>query len=182
MTRPLLLALLALTIAGCSSRITYPADYPLLTSQFAFRNAPVQGRVPQGWFNSTEDTLTPTLSAWLLARDYSASISIREMQLDLRTRTEVQDEGLDLLARLSMTFRSAEKGGTFSEPESFTLGGKSFSSYEVVTPGKRARVVVFAAANRYFECEAAPAAPTATATDAQRIFRIQQSVVSSLNF
>ncbi len=182
MSRTFLPAILALLLAACAARVTYPADYPLLTSQFLFRNAPVHGRIPQGWFSSTEDTLTPALSAWLLAGDYSASISIRELQVDQRTRGELRDEGLELLARLSMAFRTAERGETFSDPQTFTLNGKSYCSYEVPSPGKRARIVVFIAADRFFECEAAPSAPKATAADTERLFRIQQSVVSSLSF
>jgi len=183
--RILLAAVLALLLASCASRVTYPGDFPLSATLFSFRHAPVHGRIPRGWFSPAEDTLAPALAAWLIQADYAASISVRELHLDNRAQKDVGDQGLALLARLSFAFRSTADSAAVvvGEPQQFSLAGKDFRAYECRSHGIVSRIVLFAVGNRYFECEAAPANGKGTAApDAGTLFRIQQSVIGSLVF
>ncbi len=175
---------LALLLSACASRIAYPADYPLTATLFSFRSAPVHGRIPQGWFAPAEDTLAPGLAAWLVAQDYSASLTIREIRLDERARAAARSEGLPFVARMSLAFRTAADTATAvtSPPQEFSAGRGTFSAYECRSQGIDARVAVFSAGGRYFECEAAPARRNGSPVNAGGLFRIQQSVLASLVF
>lgn len=174
--------LLTLLVWGCRAHLSYINDYPMSTTTFVTNDGMVRGSVPEGWFVSHEDTLVPTLTAWLVKNDFSASISFRELSVDPVTGRDIQKKGLELLARLSMRFH--ETAGTKSvpppHPNTFELMNNRFCEYEIGGPDSRSRIVVFSARGRYYECEAQSAKGGWSENDLHQLFRIQQSVVASL--
>jgi hypothetical protein len=174
---------LSLLLWGCRAHLAYINDYPMSTKSFTTRDGNLRGLVPQGWFFSKDDTLTPALSAWLVKDDFTASISLRELSLDHIARERVQKDGLGLLATLSMKFH--DEPGTDSIPstqfKSFELQGKKFCDYEFRRPETRSRIIVFAIGGRYYECEAQPARKGWREEEINQLFRVQQSVIATLS-
>ncbi len=182
MKSPYRLVIISLLLWGCRAHLAYVNDYPMSNVAFSTRDQNLKGLVPQGWFSSRDDSLTPTLAAWLIKDDYSASISIRELFLDPITTRQVQNEGLEFLARISMGFHSerlTEKSPAW-QPTTFEMKGRKFCHYEILTKQSQSRVVVFSAGGRYYECEAQPAQPGLDEKQIKELFRIQQSVLASL--
>ena len=173
----------SLLMWGCRAHLTYVNDYPMSTTAFVTRDGLMRGMIPQGWFISHEDTLVPTLDAWLVKNDFSATISLTVLAVDPLTSQTVQKEGLGFLAKLSMKFHeiAGSKAVTFSQPNVFELQGKKFCEYEIFGPDFHQRVVVFPAGQKYFECEARAAKNGWSEEEIHQLFRTQQSVIASLS-
>lgn len=172
--------LLFLLIAGCAAPLTYLPNAPLGTEQFSSRDNILRGRIPPGWFVSTQDTLVPMLQSWLLREDLSAEIMFRHILVDSGVAALARARGLDALAGFIRSFYVEEYGNAASEPETFTLGSRTFSAIELGAGTRRIRVVVFAEGGRYYECSARTIKDTEAAPRGEALFRIQQSVLSSL--
>jgi len=173
--------LLAFVIASCTSSLQYSIDYPLTKELFHSRDGVFNGRIPQGWFCSSEDSLSPALRAWFIKEDYSASINIQELHLDRLAARRVEKEGLKLLAQLSLASRQDSATKTFTDsPKEFKIRGKEFCSYEVKGNGNRTRVVVFPAKGKFYECVAMALKGTSLSQEIARLFSTQQSLLSSL--
>ncbi len=169
---------------GCRAHLTYVNDYPMSSTTFTTRDGALRGLIPQGWFRSHEDTLTPTLDAWLVKNDFSASISLRILSVDPFTLQIIRKEGLEFLAKLSMKFHGTAdaKAVTFSEPNVFEFKENKYCEYELFAPDRHERIIVFAAGEKYFECEARAAKGGWSEADVRQLFRTQQSVIASLVF
>ncbi len=175
-------AFLPILLASCASTSPYAADYPLSREQFTSRDGILRGVVPQGWFSSSGDSLAPALMVWLLRDDFSAAVSVRELNVDRATASRIEDGGLKLLARISAGLHAGVPPGADIDPKEFDLGGKKFCGYEISGERARTRVVVFAARGRFFECEARPLTGGWSAEDLSRIFSVQQTVLSTLSY
>ncbi len=90
--------ILAFLAAACASSLPYSADYPLTDATLTSRDGVLTGRIPLGWFSSTEDSLAEALTAWLIKEDYSAILIVKEIRLDDLASRRVRKEGLRLLA------------------------------------------------------------------------------------
>ncbi|HLF15508.1 MAG TPA: hypothetical protein VI932_11535 [Bacteroidota bacterium] len=84
------------------------------------------------------------------------------------------------LAALTRTLHDSSAGTGREGIERFSSGSREYAAYEVVTEGKRMRVVVFSAGGYYYECEAWPVRPPAGAGLYDRLFSAQQTVLRSL--
>jgi hypothetical protein len=173
--------LLACIVASCISSLPYSTDYPLTEETFHSRDRIFDGRIPQGWFCSSEDSLAPALIVWLLKEDYSASINIQELRLDQLTAKRVEKEGIKLLAELSLATRQDSVKEKFTDSlKEFKIRGKEFCSYEIKENGNRTRVVVFSAKGKFYECVALTLKGTWQLQEISRLFTIQQSILASL--
>jgi len=140
------------------------------------------GRIPYGWFSSTNDTLAQALVVWLLKEDFSAAITIRELILDRLSSKRVQKEGLETLAFISAGFRTSNSNNLKTNPVTFKLNGKEFCSYELITNTIQKRIVVFSLKGKYYECESSPLKMQLSKEEIINLFTIQQTVLSSITF
>jgi hypothetical protein len=177
-THPLLLVL-ALVLASCGPSLEYRDNAPLTQGLFHSRDGVLTGKIPQGWFSSTEDTLAPALTVWLIKEDFSAAMAVRELKLDKTSAERVRSEGLKLLAMISSGLHE-EGMQPGSEPREFELRGKKFCGYEL--SGSSSRIVVFAVAGRYYECQTAGLNRRWSRDEAHSAYNVQQSVLASLAF
>ena len=171
-------------ISGCASSLRYTTDYPMTKETLLTRDGMLRGTVPQGWFLSSEDTLAPTLLGWLIKDDYSATLIIQELRLDLLSAKQVEKNGLKLLAELSLAFKTDENPhyGLNEKPTTFSLNGYNYCSYEITSNGDYQRVVVFSAKGRFYECIARTLQLQNLHPDTIQLFSAQQSFLSSLTF
>ena len=172
---------LTFILASCAAKLPYSTDFPLTQKSFHSRDGLLTGKIPQGWFSSTEDTLAPSLQVWLVRDDLFASISIKELKLDSSTKQQVEKEGLELLARISSGFNS-DAPNIKIEPQEFKLRGKAFCSYELNYDNIKKRVVVFSINWKYYECTAGTLKGSWSAFELSRMFTAQQTVLASISY
>lgn len=166
-----LAALLASLVAlSCASRPPEPSAHPLLATSVRTADGALSGNIPVGWSSVASDTVPPGVAAWLVRDDRMAVIALREIVLDRQSAQRVREEGLTLVAKLSMAFREA---GAAPLAE-YRLRELPVCSFETNAGGERRSVVVFGIRGRYYECEAASkdASQEAvrSAAEAQRAF------------
>jgi hypothetical protein len=136
-------------------------------------------RAPEGWTSGPRETMPAGVAAWLVSADGGAVIALREISLDRLAGQRVRKEGLSLLARLSLSFRtdSARSAENVSFAE-YRLGENDVCSYEVVTGGGWNHVIVAVIGGRCYECEASSAHPGPEAVG--RIVDAQEAFVANL--
>jgi hypothetical protein len=172
-------------LVGCGSTpLPYPNSYPLTKASFLSRDKSFTGMIPQGWYAPSQDSIANAYDAWLVTDELSASMGIRELNLDPLTVKRVEKEGLELLANISITYQ--KEGGHTAEiespPKEFEMRGRKFCGYEMIGGYERRRVIVYQVGLRYFECTAITLLPTVTPVDVKDFYTAQQAVLYSLTF
>lgn len=171
----------AFILAACAASLPYANDYPLTDRQVVFQDGSISGWIPQGWLVSQDDSLDTVLQAWLVAEDFSATMGVRELMLDRLSSARVQSEGMQLLASLTIAMRgdSSLKG---VEVRDFELQGRRCTGYEITDmEGKRQRIVVFTAKEKFYECSLLTS-QHATTKQLALLFSAQQTFLSTLTF
>lgn len=171
---------LAVVLASCAASIPYSTEYPLTPSLFRSRDGAFSGRIPAGWFSSTEDTLAPALTAWLIREDYTATLTMRELHLDRLSEKGVKDDGLTFLASLYAAFEGHT--AKMREVKEYAIEGKKFCGYEFGPSESPGRAVVFAAGTKYYSCTALRVKGTWSKADFVGLFSAQETVLRSLSF
>jgi hypothetical protein len=180
MSRIIVFILLSVLLVSCSAKLPYAADYPLTAEIFQSRDGVLKGKIPSGWFASSDDTLAPSLSVWLMKEDLGATIIVRELTVDSLTAARIRSEGLELLAVLSAGYQGLRFERDAMNMKEFSLGGKKYCSFETGSENNRSRVVVFSALGKYYECEAKILRGEWGSGEIRRLFSVQQSVLSAL--
>ena len=176
----LLSALIAVVIAACASSLPYSSNFPLTESTLRSRDGVFTGRIPVGWFSSTEDSLGSSLTAWLTKEDYSATLAVKELKLDFLAARRVQKEGLELLAYLNALMEGTMQ--PTGEIKQFQFAGRKYASYELSQGTNSSRVVVFIAKGRFYACTARTVKGSISLEETLNLFRAQQTFVTSLDY
>ena len=180
---PTLLLSAALIAFSCASRPPDASTYPLLATSVQTADGALIARIPMGWNSPPSDTLPSGVDAWLVSDDRAAFMALREINLDRPTGQRVRQEGLELLARLSIAFRSDSAHAAASVPvKASVLNDLKVCSYELATAGEWKSVIVMTLKGRFYECEANVAGGTAEVTrrvsEAQKAFCISLATLS----
>jgi len=173
---------LSLLFVSCAAKLPYSFDYPLTNETFFSRDGSFYGLVPQGWFASTGDTLAPALSAWLVKEDFSAVLTLRELQLDQLSSNRVEIEGLELLANISVATHNGDSSITelVIPPKEYTMHDRKYCGYEVHNGDRQERIVVFSAKGRYYESEAIQLQGRWQRDETMKLFMAQQALLFSI--
>jgi hypothetical protein len=180
----LLSLLSAVLFISCAGSLPYSMDYPLTDQTFRSRDGIFTCKVPQGWFTSAGDSIVPAVVVWLMRDDLSATMGVKEINLDQMAARSVEKGGLELLATISAGLREGDPASPSMvvPPKEFEMRGRRFCSYEIASAGKRARIVVFSARGHYYECEAEPVNGAGSADQIQKMFTAQQTFLASMTF
>lgn len=173
---------LALYIASCAASLPYGTDYPMTEFNVRSRDGLLNGKIPLGWFSATGDSLGTAVTLLLISDAAEATLSIKEIKLDLRSVRRIEEEGLALLARISAAARVERTGVIASEPQEFKLQEKTFCSYELTEGNTRTRLAVFSTKGKYYECEVRGENRNWTGERYARLFTAQQTFLSSLTY
>ncbi|HJW29753.1 MAG TPA: hypothetical protein VJ508_11005 [Saprospiraceae bacterium] len=146
------------------------------------RDGVLRGRVPQGWFSATEDSLGSAVTLLLIHDIGGATLTVTPVILDNLALQHIQNHGLMLLARISASVRSREADVTVTESQEFEIRGKKFCGYETTGGVMSSRVVVFSRGGKYYECEVRGGANDKGRENLTRLFTAQQSFLASLAF
>lgn len=172
---------LTVIISSCAA----PSVEILLTEQqFQSGDGVLKGRVPQGWFASPDHQIAPHLSAWLIREDYAANLTFQEIRVDRTTMTQIEKQGLILLAEISFRLKKAEEPTARMKmpPNEFSINEKKFCRYEYRSEkqGLVTGVVVFSIRGRCFESVVVPTPSGGSLQQPQQLFNVQEAVLSSL--
>ena len=170
----------AFSMLACASTAPYPADYPLTEATFASRDGSFTGKIPLGWFSSTEDSLANALTAWLIKEDYSAILAVKEIKLDRLATERVQKEGLILLAQINASMEGASQ--LLHDLKEFEMAKRKYAGYEQSAGETTARIVVFTGRGKFYSCTARTVKGTWSRTEIAEMFRAQQTLLASLMF
>ncbi len=180
------IAVLTAAVIFCSCRTTapYPISAPMTREVFLSRDGKLAGFVPDGWFTaSQDDTLAPAIPVWLTRNDLSANIVIRELILDNNARGVTASEGLRTLARTASAFAGNGRMTPSGSQSDFAIRDLKCCSEELVSAeGNRTRLVVFETRGHYYSCEASGEGGRWTEDDYRRLFTVQQTLLSTLQY
>lgn len=182
--KSVLLVLLSLIITSCTSIPFYSFNYPLTTEVISSADNTLQSRLPTGWFNSKDTSLTPQFQFWLIKEDYSGTITLQEIKVDAVTDRRIKKDGLLLLAEISLKFKQeAVDRFLITKPiETFTINSQNYCGFEyyINSTSRRVRVVLFQLGNRYFETEATPLSGVWYEKDLSTLYQTLHSFLNSL--
>jgi hypothetical protein len=178
----LCIVFLALVVASCAASLPYATNYPMTDVVVNSRDGVLHGKIPQGWFSATEDSLGSGVTLILIHDTSGATLTVTPVILDFLALHHIQSHGLILLAGISASARSKDAGATLPEPQEFELRGKKFCSYEITSGNLSSRIVVFSVKGKYYECEVRGGANDRGKEELARLFTTQQSFLSSLEF
>ncbi len=86
--------------------------------------------------------------------DFAATLAVREVVIDVGTRTEVKNTGLRRIAELTLALASGEGGvRVVMPPAASSLRGTEICTYEYITghPGEKIRVILLDTHTRVYE-------------------------------
>lgn len=175
--------LLVFGIVSCAAP-SYRSEIPLTDQTFQSSDGALKGRVPQGWFVSTDRELVPHLAAWLIRDDYAASLTFQEIMIDQNTERWIEKNGLVLLAEVSFRLKQAEQptAQMVMPPSEFSIQGKEFCRYEYVSEkdGAPIGVVVFRLRTRFFESVVLPTGNALSQQQLQQLLNVQEAILASI--
>ena len=180
--RNLFSAVLCFFLVSCAATLPYPANYPLTETTVRSRDGILTGKIPGGWYSATEDSLGTGASLILINDNADAVLSIKEIIPDRLTSQRVERDGLTLLANVGLSSRRETGGAATTEPREFELRGMNYCGYELSGADTRARVVLFRARGKYYECEARGGKRGLSGESYTNLFTAQQTFLSSLTF
>jgi hypothetical protein len=179
--RSFLLFPIVFFLAACGTTAPYySTNLPVSSAAFTTRGSTLSGAVPEGWFSTADDSLAPALSAWLTRNDFEATITFRELRLDAATLSRAS-AGLPGLLAADAGFLGEHTSG-ISESREFEIHGIKFCAGEFSTDRGPTRLVVFGIRGTYYECRASKAGGEWSQGDFQKLFAVQQTVLSTLRY
>lgn len=174
----------AITKKVSENESIYPSDYPL-TEDIAYSSSTdLTVNIPEGW-TSAEAQECKCIDLWLIRNDFSASLNLITYEVNDTIRKKTIEGKLDTLLRYSQQLKISKLNKKYKQVEDdeyFKLNGRPFAAYEYIgDEDLPIRVVVFQYQGRIFEFSAMPAKNVGRGkVDAEELFKVQQSVLSSI--
>jgi len=143
----MLLSCAALLEAGCAARNGSAASSPAAPT-FVSRDGSIRYRMPAGWFDAGEDSLSAECRLWLMRGDFAGSLTVRRLHMQAVDPGDLGTEGLIEVARLTAALETSRRPGMVTRlPDRITAGGKDAVSYdlEYTGSGDRTRTVLVTA-------------------------------------
>lgn len=111
--------------------------------------------LPEGWADITSRSKLPQIKQWIVNRNYSATMVLRELQTDSSTFGDLMKEELNLIAEISLRGKVPQDDADYRVTRVPTVidEKRKFSSYAYSEKGLLRRVVVFRKQNRFLELE-----------------------------
>jgi hypothetical protein len=130
-----------------------PAAAALVTRQF----------LPTGWADITSRSKRQQVKLWLINRDYSATMVLREMLPDNDTRSMLLNEEMNIIASISLRSKIPENNPDYrvTRVPAIIDMKRNFSSYAYSENGLLRRVIVYRNQDRFMELELMQEQPAA---------------------
>ncbi len=149
------LTLASVIFSSCSSSIPEPHYIPPPAKKHTITAPVVKPFLPDGWADITSRSEQPQIKLWIVNREYSATMVLRELQADSATQQLLFREEMNLIATISLHGKVPENNPDFrvTRVPSMIDGKKNLSSYAYTEKGLLRRVVVFQKQNKLMELE-----------------------------
>ena len=149
------LVVVSLILSSCGTTIPEPR-YVTPTVKKTSPPAPAAKQlVPEGWADITSRSKQPQIKLWLVNRDYSATMVLRELYVDSATQKILQKEAMNLIATISLRAKVPESDPDYRVtrvPEMVDVK-RNFASYAYSEKGLLRRVLLLKKQNRILEIE-----------------------------
>lgn len=159
---PLLLftVIAALLLASCGTTIPEPRFSPPLKRIPSVAARPF---LPDGWADITNKAKLPQVKLWLVNREFSGTMVLRELQMDDATQQQLRNEPAQLLAALSLRSKVQENDPDVrvTRVPSVIDVKRELVSYAYTQKGLLRRVVVFRKKDAVLELELLQEQPSA---------------------
>ena len=144
------------------------------------RNGRLHYKLPADWLNATNDSLSSHSTIWLVRNDFAATLSVKEVIIDVETRHELQQTGLKRIAELMLALVSGERGvSVVNSPQLVSLGNTTGCTYEYMTghPSDRVHVVLIDTGTNAYEVSMVMTEKAGSTAD---LVALQEAFVRSL--
>lgn len=160
--RIVLLIIASLILSSCFSPMSEPRYHPAPKNTAA--PAPVNRPfLPDGWADITSRAKQPQIKLWLINRDYSGTMIMKELLPDAETQKTLQAGEMNLVATMSMRMKIPENDPDFRITRVPTVIDmkRNIASYAYTQKGLLRRVVVFKKQESILELELLQEQPSA---------------------
>lgn len=144
----------AILFSSCSSTIPEPR-YNAAPVKIEVPVIPVRKYLPDGWADISSRSKQPQIKLWIINRDFSATMVLKELQSDKNTRQSLMNEEMNLIATVSLRSKIPDNNADVRVtrvPSVIDLK-RNFSSYAYIEKGLLRRVVVFKKEDKLMELE-----------------------------
>jgi hypothetical protein len=135
----------AILLSSCSSLFTGSnGKVPVVKKNG--NSAPVYRPIlPEGWADITSKSKQPQIKMWIINREYSATMVLRELQMDAETQQSLFHEDMNIIAGISLRTKIPENNADYRVTRTPAVIDmkRNLSSYAYTEKGLLRRVVVF---------------------------------------
>lgn len=149
------LIIISIFLSSCSS--TIPSALPVAST--AKKNPPTvtvaKQLIPAGWADITVRSERPEIKYWLINRTNSATMVLREFQIDSLSQQSLMNEDVNVMAKISLFSKLPENNSDYriTRVPAVIDAKRNFISYVYSEKGLLRRVVMFKKQQKYFELE-----------------------------
>ncbi len=149
-----IISFVILMLSSCTSSIP-SAKRPAPVAKKNVASAVAKPLLPEGWADITSRSKQPQIIQWIVNREYSATMVLRELQTDSLTMRELMKEGMNVVAEISLRGKVPHDDADFrvTRVPELAVGKRKISSYVFTERGLLRRVAVFIRQNRIMELE-----------------------------
>lgn len=146
---------ISLFISSCSSSIPVSKSLTQPIKKIT-PTAPVAKQFfPDGWADITAKSKQTQIKYWLVNRDFSATMVLREFQTDSLTQKSLMKEESNVIATISLLSKLRDNDPDYrvTRVPAVVDAKRKFSSFAYSEKGLLRRVIVFRKEQKYFELE-----------------------------
>ncbi len=169
-----------MAVVSCGSGVRYADTLPLTDTIIRAGGGRLTGQVPRGWTTAPPRGGGDASASLVLDSGDSLRIVITELVLDSTAAAYYTERGLGDLAALNRTLRDTSYHGRTGGIGRFSLNGREYAVYELLTGTGKTRVALFAAGKSFFECRALALRTLSGGRSYDRLFAFQQTLLRSL--
>lgn len=149
------MTIVGLFLSSCSSSIplSKPAAQPFK------KNTPdavvVKQFLPEGWADITSKSKQPQIKYWLVNRNNSATMVLRQIQTDSASQKSLMNEDLNVVTNISLLSKLPENNSGYrvTRVPKVIDTKRNFFSYAYTENGLLRRVIIFTKQQKLFELE-----------------------------
>ncbi|MFA6456468.1 MAG: hypothetical protein WCW40_06555 [Bacteroidota bacterium] len=135
----------AIVFSSCSTLVTRSNGNAPAVKKNGIITPAYRPILPEGWADITSKSKQPQIKMWIINRDYSATMVLRELQADSETQKVLLNEDINLIAGISLRTKIPENNADYrvTRVPAVIDMKRNLSSYTYTEKGLLRRVVVF---------------------------------------
>ncbi len=149
------MTILGFFLSSCSSSIPQSRTFAPQAKKTLPPVSVVKQFVPDGWADITSKSKRPEIQYWLVNRNNSATIVLRELQTDSSSQQSLMYEDLNVIGNISLLTKIPDNNPDYRVTRAPVVidSKRNFLSFAYSEKGLLRRVIVFKKQQKYFELE-----------------------------